>query len=142
MCENNRQTKCSTLQFTNQLTVWMRPPWTATALRPLEGLWVLRCQRVWQLLNFYIKVFLLKISLTGQMCKSYTSRKGVYCSLPFLPATPLPWSQTLEGIFERTRHPSRALNFGSCDCFHYSDIKGHFHKQHIVPTLITFHGSP
>ena len=66
MCENNRQTKCSTLQFTNQLTVWMRPPWTAVALRPPEGLWVLRCQRVWQLLNFYIEVFFLKISLTGQ----------------------------------------------------------------------------
>ena len=31
-------------------------------------------------------------------------------SLPFLPATPLSPSRTLEGLFELTRRPSRALD--------------------------------
>ena len=35
---------------------------------------------------------------------------GKYLSLPFLPVTPLSPSQTLEGLFELTRRPSRALD--------------------------------
>ena len=35
---------------------------------------------------------------------------GKRYSLPFLPATPLSPSQTLEGLFELTRRPSRALD--------------------------------
>ena len=34
---------------------------------------------------------------------------GKHCSLPFLRATPSSPSQTLEGLFELTRHPSRAF---------------------------------
>merc|ERR1712020_299599 len=35
---------------------------------------------------------------------------GKHYSLPFLPATPLSPSRTLEGLFELTLHPSRALD--------------------------------
>ena len=35
---------------------------------------------------------------------------GKHYSLPFLPATPSSLSQTLEGLFELTRRPSRALD--------------------------------
>ena len=35
---------------------------------------------------------------------------GKHFSLPFLPATPSSPSRTLEGLFELTRHPSRALD--------------------------------
>ena len=35
---------------------------------------------------------------------------GKYYSLPFLPATPSSPSRTLEGLFELTRRPSRALD--------------------------------
>ena len=34
---------------------------------------------------------------------------GTHSSLPFLPATPSSLSRTLEGLFELTRRPSRAL---------------------------------
>ena len=40
-----------------------------------------------------------------------TPRKGKYCSLSFLPATPSSPSLTLEGLFELTRRPSRALDW-------------------------------
>ena len=35
---------------------------------------------------------------------------GKHYSLPFLPATPSSPSRTLEGLFELTRRPSRALD--------------------------------
>ena len=35
---------------------------------------------------------------------------GKHCFLPFLPATPTSPSRTLEGLFELTRRPSRALD--------------------------------
>ena len=35
---------------------------------------------------------------------------GKHCSLPFLPATPSSPSRFLEGLFELTRRPSRALD--------------------------------
>ena len=38
---------------------------------------------------------------------------GKHYSLPFLPATPLSQSQTLERLFELSRRPSRALNLTS-----------------------------
>ena len=43
-----------------------------------------------------------------------TSRRGGYCSLSFLPATPVSWSWTLEGLFELTRRPLKALNLDLC----------------------------
>ena len=39
-----------------------------------------------------------------------TSSSGNLLSLLFLPATPLSLSQTLEGLFELTQRPSRALD--------------------------------
>ena len=39
-----------------------------------------------------------------------TPQSGKHFSLPFLPATPLSLSQTLEGLFGLTRRPSRALD--------------------------------
>ena len=42
--------------------------------------------------------------------KSMTPHQGEYCSLPFLPATPSSPSRTLEGLFELTRRPLRALD--------------------------------
>ena len=39
-----------------------------------------------------------------------TPLSGKHFSLPFLPATPSSPSQTLEGLFELTRRPSRALD--------------------------------
>ena len=39
-----------------------------------------------------------------------TPCRGGYVSLPFLPATPSSPSWTLEGLFELTRRPSRALD--------------------------------
>ena len=40
----------------------------------------------------------------------YDPLSGKHFSLPFLPATPLSPSRTLEGLFELTRRPSRALD--------------------------------
>ena len=42
--------------------------------------------------------------------KSMTPRRGKHFSLPFLPDTPSSPSRTLEGLFELTRRPSRALD--------------------------------
>ena len=39
---------------------------------------------------------------------------GKHLSLTFLPATPLSWSWTLEGIFELMQRSSRALNLTVC----------------------------
>ena len=39
-----------------------------------------------------------------------TPCRGECCSPPFLPASPLSSSQTLEGLFELTQRPSRALD--------------------------------
>ena len=39
-----------------------------------------------------------------------TPSSGKHYSLPFLPATPSSPSRTLEGLFELTRRPSRALD--------------------------------
>ena len=39
-----------------------------------------------------------------------TSDQGENCSRVFLPASPLSQSQTLEGLFELTQRPLRALN--------------------------------
>ena len=39
-----------------------------------------------------------------------TPHPGEHYSLPFLPATPSSPSRTLEGLFELTRRPSRALD--------------------------------
>ena len=59
------------------------------------------------------------------LCKKPSS--GKYFSLPFLPATPSspPW--TLEGLFELTRHPSRALNHSSHLPSGKTEIQGHGH---------------
>ena len=39
-----------------------------------------------------------------------TPHRGKHFSLPFLPATPSSLSRTLEGLYELTRSPSRALD--------------------------------
>ena len=46
-------------------------------------------------------------------------------SLPFLPATPLSLSLTLERLCELTGHPSRALNLASCVAFGTTEKQGH-----------------
>ena len=43
-----------------------------------------------------------------------TPQRGWHCSLLLIPAAPSSRSQTLEGLFELTQHPSRALNLASC----------------------------
>ena len=48
---------------------------------------------------------------------------GGNCSLLCLPATPLSWSQTLEGVFEQ--YSSRALNLALCIASGTSEIQGH-----------------
>ena len=42
----------------------------------------------------------------------------------FLPVAPLPRSQTLEGLFDLTQHPSRALNLTSYIAFGNSEMQG------------------
>ena len=53
--------------------------------------------------------YLGKKSLICLEAKSMTPCQ-VHISFPFLPATPSPRSQTLKGLFELSRHPSRALD--------------------------------
>ena len=50
---------------------------------------------------------------------------GKHYSLLFLPAAPSPPSRTLEGLFELTRRPSRALNLASCVASGTTEIQGH-----------------
>ena len=65
--------------------------------------------QVWPLTQFFSVSFLYKIiDFPGGQINDPSS--GKYFSLPFLPATPLSLSQTLEGFFELTRRPSRALD--------------------------------
>ena len=47
------------------------------------------------------------------------------CSLLFLPAIHSSRFHTLQGFFELTRRPSRAINLASCFAFGTSEIKGH-----------------
>merc|ERR1711923_60177 len=64
-------------------------------------------QQVWQLTQFFPLCKKL-IDLPGGQINDPSS--GKHYSLPFLPATPSSPSRTLEGLFELTRRPSRALN--------------------------------
>ena len=65
--------------------------------------------QVWPLTQFFSVSFLWKlIDLPGGQINDPSS--GKHHSLPFLPATPSSLSRTLEGLFELTRHPSRALD--------------------------------
>ena len=59
--------------------------------------------------SFFSVSFLCKlIDLPGGQINDPSS--GKHYSLPFLPATPSSPSRTLEGLFELTRRPSRALD--------------------------------
>ena len=51
-----------------------------------------------------------------------TPRWGVYLS--FLPVTPSSRSRTLEGLFELTLRPSRALNLTLCVAYGTSELQG------------------
>ena len=53
--------------------------------------------QVWPLTQFFLFPF-------------FDPSSGKHYSFPFLPATPLSPSRTLEGLFELTRRPSRALD--------------------------------
>ena len=65
--------------------------------------------QVWPLTQFFSVSFLCKtIDLPGGQINDPSS--GKHYSLPFLPATPSSPSRTLEGLFELTRRPSRALD--------------------------------
>ena len=65
--------------------------------------------QVCPLTQFYALSFLLKIiDLPGGQINDPFS--GKHYSLPFLPATPSFPSRTIEGLFELTRRPSRALH--------------------------------
>ena len=69
----------------------------------------LRVQQVWPLTQFFSVSFWWKlIDLPGGQINDPSS--GKHCSLLFLPATPSSPSRTLEGLFELTRRPSRALD--------------------------------
>ena len=63
--------------------------------------------------------------------KSVTVRQEGHCSIPFLPATPLSPSWTLEGLFELTWRPSRALT--SCIASGTTEIQGHREVCHARP---------
>ena len=66
-------------------------------------------QQVSSLTQFFSVFFLWKlIDLPGGQINDPSS--GKHYSLPFLPATPSSPSRTLEGLFELTRRPSRALD--------------------------------
>ena len=65
--------------------------------------------QVWSLTQFFSVSFLWKIiNLPGGQINDPSS--GKHFSLPFLPATPSSPSRTLEGLFELTWRPSRALD--------------------------------
>ena len=66
-------------------------------------------QQVWPLTHFFLFPF-CKNSLICLEGKSMTPLRGNTNSLPFLPATPSSPSRTLQGLFELTRRPSRALD--------------------------------
>ena len=57
---------------------------------------------------FSVSILLKLIDLPGGQINDPSS--GKHYSLPFLPATPSSPSRTLEGLFELTRRPSRALD--------------------------------
>ena len=77
-----------------------------------------------------------------------THRQEKICSLPFLPATPSYPSRILEGLFELTQRPSRALDsprallpelqrykdIVRCDALG-AEVPGH-HQQQLTQTLI------
>ena len=66
-------------------------------------------KQVWPLTQLFSVSFLWKlIDLPGGQINDPSS--GKHYSLPFLPATPSSPSRTLEGLFELTRRPSRALD--------------------------------
>ena len=58
--------------------------------------------------SIFLRFLFVKRSLICLKGKLMTPGRGKHFSLPFLPATPL--SRTLEGLFELTLRPSRALN--------------------------------
>ena len=68
-----------------------------------------KSHKVWQLTQFFSVSFLSKLIdlLGGQITDP---QSGKHYSLPFLLATPLSPSRTLEGLFELTQRPSRALD--------------------------------
>ena len=101
--------KCSQLEYVGQEgrapiqeLIYERP---YMVLPPLME-WV----RSGQLLNLYLFFFFCKKSLVCLQGKSMTRSLGKHFSLSFLPATPSSLSRTLEGLFELTRRPSRALD--------------------------------
>merc|ERR1711923_120706 len=64
-------------------------------------------QQVWQLTQFFPLCKKI-IDMPGGQINDPLS--GRHYSLPFLPATPSSPSRNLEGLFELTRRPSRALD--------------------------------
>ena len=65
--------------------------------------------KVWSPTQFFLLPFCLKIiNLPGGQINDPSLGKDF--SLPFLPSTPSSPSQTLEGLFELTWRPSRALD--------------------------------
>ena len=76
-------------------------------------------------LNFFLFPFCKKIiDLPGGQINDPSS--GKHYSLPFLPATPSSPSRTLEGLFELTRRPSRALDLSHAlllELQRYKDVR-------------------
>ena len=83
-----------------------------------------------------------------------TPHRGKYWSLLFLQGTPLFQFWTLEGLFELTRSPSRALNLTFCFASVILEIPtndrcaaeatGHLHEQLMLTLMvkITFYNDP
>ena len=67
------------------------------------------------------------ISRARWVKKSMKIYLGKQCYLLFLPATLWSWSRNLEGLFELTQRPSRALGLSTCNCFITSEtqLQGH-----------------
>ena len=85
---------------------------------------VLKCQSG-QAYNpiFSVSFFLEIIDLPEGQINDPSSGKNF--SLPFLPATLLSPSRTIEGLFELTWCSSRALKLASCVASGISEIQGH-----------------
>ena len=103
--------------MTNKLETWayhlstVHKGWTLAAYKSKHGSVPAKVvsYQVWPLTQFFSVSFLRKlIDLPGGQINDPSS--GKHYSLPFLPATPSSPSRTLEGLFELTRRPSRALD--------------------------------
>ena len=108
--DNQRLQQPSAPPLFSERSRWQCRRWHAAKgwIPSLNSLGRVKKQRqVWPLTHFFLFLFCKKNHWFAQI---NDPSSGKHCSLPFLQATPSCLSRTLEGLFELTRHPPRALD--------------------------------